>query len=74
MRHRRGVHEVLAKNGWQEHYIAGQLAELDVLSDEPLPRICGNVYVCEVEECLSGFDCVECSWRSITSSDSTPLM
>ena len=59
MRHRRGVHEVLAKNGWQEHYIAGQLAELDVLSDEPLPGICGKVCVCEVEECLSGFVCVE---------------
>jgi hypothetical protein len=26
MRHRRGVREVLAKNGWEEHYIAGQLA------------------------------------------------
>jgi len=59
MRHRRGVREVLAKNGWQEHYIAGQLAELDVFSGDPLPGRRGKVYVCEVEEHLSGFVCVE---------------
>ncbi len=39
MRHRRGVREVLAKNGWEEHYIAGQLAGLDVLSADPLPGL-----------------------------------
>jgi ribosomal protein S18 acetylase RimI-like enzyme len=48
MRHRRSVREVLAKNGWEEPYIAGQL----------LGRR-GKVCVCEVEERLSGFVCVE---------------
>jgi ribosomal protein S18 acetylase RimI-like enzyme len=59
VRHRRGVREVLAKNGWEEHYIAGQLAGLDVLSDDPLPGRRGKVWVSEVEERLSGFVCVE---------------
>ena len=59
MRHRCGVREVLAKNGWQEHYIAGQLAALDVLSDDPLPGRNGKVCVCEVEDRLSGYVCVE---------------
>jgi len=59
MRHRRGAREVLAKNGWEEHYIAGQLAGLDVLSGEPLPGRRGKVCVSEVEERLSGFVCVE---------------
>ena len=59
MRHRRGVREVLAKNGWEEHYIAGQLVGLDVLSADPLPGTRGKVCVCEVEDRLSGFACVE---------------
>jgi ribosomal protein S18 acetylase RimI-like enzyme len=59
MRHRRGVREILAKNGWEEHYIAGQLAGLDVLSGDPLPGRRGKVCVCEVEDRLSGFVCVE---------------
>ena len=59
MRHRRGVREVLAKNGWEEHYITGQLAGLDVLSADPLPGTHGKVCVCEVEDRLSGFVCVE---------------
>jgi ribosomal protein S18 acetylase RimI-like enzyme len=59
MRHRRGVREVLAKNGWEEHYIAGQLAGLDVLSTEPLPGTRSKVCICEVEERLSGFVCLE---------------
>jgi ribosomal protein S18 acetylase RimI-like enzyme len=59
MRHRRGVREVLAKNGWEEHYIAGQLAGLDVLSGDPQPGRSGKVCVCEVEDHLSGFVCVE---------------
>ena len=59
MRHRRGVHEILVKNGWQEHFIAGQLAGLDALSGDPLPETHGKVCVCEVEERLSGFVCVE---------------
>jgi ribosomal protein S18 acetylase RimI-like enzyme len=59
MRHRRAVSEVLAKNGWEAHYIAGQLAGLDVLSGDPLPATRGKVYVCEVKDSLSGFVCVE---------------
>ena len=59
MRHRRGVREVLVKNGWQEHYIAGQLAGIDALSGDPLPGRCGKVCVCEVQERLCGFVCVE---------------
>ena len=59
MRHRPGVREVLAKIGWEGHYIAGQLAGLDVLSGDPLPGRRGKVCVCEVEERLSGFVCVE---------------
>ena len=59
MTHRRGVREVLAKIGWEEHYIVGQLAGLDVLSGDPLPGRRGKVWVCEVEERLSGFVCVE---------------
>jgi hypothetical protein len=59
MRHRRGVREILVKNGWEEHYIAGQLAGLDALAGDPLPGTRGEVCVCEVEECLSGFVCVE---------------
>ena len=59
IRHRRGVREVLAKNGWEEHYIAGQLARLDILSGDPLPGTRGKACVCEVEGRLSGFVCVE---------------
>jgi ribosomal protein S18 acetylase RimI-like enzyme len=59
VRHRRGVREILAKNGWQEPYIAGQLAGLDVLSgDQPLGT-CGKVCVSEAEDRLSRFVCVE---------------
>jgi ribosomal protein S18 acetylase RimI-like enzyme len=59
MRHRPGVREVLAKIGWEGHYIAGQLAGLDVLSGDALPGRSGKVWVSEVEERLSGFVCVE---------------
>ena len=59
VRHRRGVREILAKNGWEEHYIAGQLAALDTLSGAPLPGTRTKVCVCEVQERLSGFVCVE---------------
>ena len=59
VRHRRGVREILAKNGWQERYIAGQLAELDALSGNLLPGTRTKVCVCESEERLSGFVCVE---------------
>jgi ribosomal protein S18 acetylase RimI-like enzyme len=59
MRHRSGVREVLAKNGWEARYIEGQLAGLDVLSDDPLPGTRGRVCVSEAEHRLSGFVCVE---------------
>ncbi len=59
MRHRRGVREVLAKNGWEDHCIAGQLAGLDLLSGDPLPGRRGAIYISEAEESLSGFVCVE---------------
>src|SRR5215212_3982281 len=59
MRHRRGVREILAKNGWEDRYIAGQLAGLDALSGDPLPGMRSKVCICEVGERLSGFVCVE---------------
>ena len=59
MRHRRGVREVLAKNGWEDQYIAGQLAGLDVLSGDSLLGTRGKVCVSEVEDRLSGFVSVE---------------
>jgi len=59
VRYRRGVRDILAKNGWQEQYIAGQLAGLDALAGDPLPGRRGKVCVCEVQEHLSGFVCVE---------------
>jgi ribosomal protein S18 acetylase RimI-like enzyme len=58
-RHRRGIREVLAKNGWEDHYIAGQLARLDLLSGDPLPGMRGKVCVSEVEDRLGGFVSVE---------------
>jgi len=59
VRHRRGVREILAKNGWEDRYVAGQLAGLDALASDPLPGTRSKVYVCETEERLSGFVCVE---------------
>jgi ribosomal protein S18 acetylase RimI-like enzyme len=59
MRHRGGVRDVLVRNGWEEQYIAGQLAWLDALSGAPLPGRRSKVCVCEAEERLSGFVCVE---------------
>jgi GNAT superfamily N-acetyltransferase len=59
LRHRRGVHELLANNGWEERYIAGQLGGLDVLSGDTLPGMCGKVCVSEVKDRLSGFVSVE---------------
>jgi ribosomal protein S18 acetylase RimI-like enzyme len=59
VRHRRVVREILATNGWEEHYIAGQLAGLKALAGDPLPGTRIKVYVCEAEERVSGFVCVE---------------
>jgi ribosomal protein S18 acetylase RimI-like enzyme len=58
-RHREGVREILAKNAWEQRYIAGQLAALDVLSGERLPGMHGKVCVSEEKDCLSGFVSVE---------------
>ena len=57
--HRRAVRELLAKNVWQEHYIAGQLAALDAPSGDPIPKTRTKVCVCEAQERLSGFVCVQ---------------
>ena len=59
VRHRGGVREILAKNGWEEQYIAGQLAGLDVLSGDQLPGTRAKVCVSETEDGLSGFVSVE---------------
>jgi ribosomal protein S18 acetylase RimI-like enzyme len=58
-RHRERIREILTKNGWEERYIAGQLAALDVLSGDTRPGTRGKVYVAEPESLLSGFVCVE---------------
>jgi ribosomal protein S18 acetylase RimI-like enzyme len=59
-RHRRGVLSILAKNGWEERYITGQLAALDVLSSShPLPGTLGKVCISGTEDRLNGFVCVE---------------
>jgi ribosomal protein S18 acetylase RimI-like enzyme len=59
MRHRRGVREILAKNGWEGHYIADQLAGLEVLSGDPLPGRRAKFYVCQVKGHLSGLISIE---------------
>jgi ribosomal protein S18 acetylase RimI-like enzyme len=59
MRHRGGVRDVLVRNGWEEQYIAGQLAWLDVLSGDPIPATRGKVCVSEAQNRLSGFVSVE---------------
>jgi ribosomal protein S18 acetylase RimI-like enzyme len=58
-RHQEGVREALEKNGWEERYVAGQLAGLAVLSANLLPGAQGRVYVCELEGRLGGFVSVE---------------
>ena len=59
VRHRRGVREVLTKNGWEERYIAGQLAGLDVLLGDSLPGTRAKICVSETDDGLSGFVSVE---------------
>ena len=59
VRHRRGVREVLAQNAWEERYIVGQLAGLDVLSGDPLPGTRAKVCVSETELGVVGFVSVE---------------
>ena len=59
VRHRGGVRELLTKNGWEEHYIEGQLAGLDALAGESLPGTNGKVCVSETGEHLGGFVSVE---------------
>ena len=59
-RHRGGVREVLARNGWDERYVAGQLDALYILSADTSPGTRGRVYVHEAEEGrVGGFVSVE---------------
>ena len=58
-RHRGGVRDILAKNGWEERYIVGQLQALYVLSADAAPGPRGRVYVHEAEDRVSGFVSVE---------------
>ena len=58
-RHRRAIREILAKNGWEERYIAGQLAALDVLSGDSAPGTRGRIFVAETEGRAGAFVCVE---------------
>jgi ribosomal protein S18 acetylase RimI-like enzyme len=57
--HRKRISEILAKNGWEERFIAGQLAALDILSGDPAPGTRGKVYVARPEDRPGGFVCVE---------------
>ena len=57
--HRSGVREVLAQNGWEERYIVGQLAGLDLLSGDSLLGTLGKACVSETKDGLSGFVSVE---------------
>ncbi len=58
-RHREGIGRMLAKNGWEERYVAGQLDGLDLLSSGKIPGTRGKVYVAESGERLRGFVSVE---------------
>lgn len=58
-RYRRGVREVLEANGWEERYVAGQLAGLDALSAGPQPGTRGAVFVSDSGGRLRGFVSVE---------------
>jgi ribosomal protein S18 acetylase RimI-like enzyme/chloramphenicol 3-O-phosphotransferase len=58
--HRGGVRKVLAKNGWEERYVAGQLDALYTLSAASSPGTRGRVYVHEAgEDRVGGFVSVE---------------
>ena len=58
-RHRGGVRDILAKNGWEERYVAGQLDALYVLSADASPGPRGRVYVHEAGDRVGGFVSVE---------------
>lgn len=58
-RHRERIREILAENGWEERYIAGQLAALDVLSKRSSSGTRGKIFVAETENSLGGFVCIE---------------
>jgi ribosomal protein S18 acetylase RimI-like enzyme len=58
-RHQEGVREVLEKSGWEERYIAGQLASLAILSANLVSGTRGEVYVFESKGRLGGFVSVE---------------
>jgi ribosomal protein S18 acetylase RimI-like enzyme len=50
---------MLKRNGWEAHYVSGQLAGIDVLAASTLPGIRGKVYVTPAENRLSEFILVE---------------
>lgn len=54
-----GIRKILARNGWEDRYIAGQLDKIDVLSGDPRPGTCGRVYVTESDGALAGFVSIE---------------
>ena len=54
-RHRGSVRDILAKNGWEERYVVGQLQALYVLSADASPGPHGRVYVHEAEDRVGGF-------------------
>ena len=58
-RHRGGVRDILAGNGWEERYVVGQLRALYVLSAAASPGPRGRVYVHEAEDRVGGFVSVE---------------
>jgi ribosomal protein S18 acetylase RimI-like enzyme len=58
-RHRGGVRDILAKNGWDKRYVAGQLEALDALSADASQGPLGRAYVYEAEERVGGFVSVE---------------
>jgi ribosomal protein S18 acetylase RimI-like enzyme/chloramphenicol 3-O-phosphotransferase len=66
-RHRGGVRGVLAKNGWEERYVAGQLDGLNFLSAAYSSGTRGRVYVHEAEVGrVGGFVSVEFrSWNRL---------
>jgi ribosomal protein S18 acetylase RimI-like enzyme len=56
---RAALRELLERNGWEERYIVGQLAGLDILSSGLVPGAHGQVYVSELDGRFCGFVSVE---------------
>ena len=67
-RHRSGIRRILEENGWEQRYVAGQLATIDDLTGGGRPGVRGRVLVAlqgdagdrpEDPETVSGFVSVE---------------